>query len=141
MIIRGAPVQRLNLSDSTVTSVNSLTGAVTLAAGTDISISNDIPSKTITTSSTGATGYVPYTGAIQDVDLGAHSLTAQGLITTTGFIQTSTASNASIAIGGANPFAATALNSISIANYTDYGVTPFVGHNNIIVGHDVAFNG
>lgn len=133
----------VSLSELSALTTNSLLlgSSASSTAVTEITLGTNLSMSGTTLNGPSLNGYVPYTGATANVDLDAHSLTAQGLITTTEFIQTSTASNASIAIGGANPFAVTALNSVSIANYTTYGVLPFGGSNNDIIGHDVAING
>lgn len=118
MVVRGAPVQRLNFSTVAVTSINGLVGGITLAEGNAISVTTDSGTNTITTSFTGGldnlsdvslsgvvtgdillkgpgfdwinyplgtitSGFVPYTGAAFDVNLGTHTLTAATLQTDT----------------------------------------------------------
>lgn len=76
-------------------------------------------------------GKVPYTGATANVNLGAYSLTAQGLITTNEYITTSGGAQDSVIIGNFARTIASNLSSFWLGRSPGANVT---GTNNFIVG-------
>lgn len=65
------------------TTLNALRGNITLASGTNITIVDDVATNTITINGPSLTGYVPYTGATSNVNLGAFNLICAEVLTDT----------------------------------------------------------
>ena len=131
----------VSLSEFGALSTNSLligspassTAVSEIILGTNLSMSGN------TLNGPSLTGYVPYTGAAANVNLGAYSLTAQGIISTNEYLKTSNNLNDSVILGNFTRSFSASLNSLWIGRH-NAAASAVTGSNNCVVGMGNAIN-